>query len=100
VSQSDSPTDDIVAAFGRAVRIRRKEIGLSQELLADRAHLHRTYIAEIERGCQNIALRNIARLAGALEITVPELFERVSRISVSIDPGPTQEAHQDTEASQ
>lgn len=50
-------------------------LGLTQEDLAEKADLHRTYIADIERGTRNLSLRNIERLAGALECSIPMLFE-------------------------
>lgn len=65
---------DIKRRFGVAVRRRRRELNLSQEELADRAALHRTYIGDIERGARNISLENIEKLAEALQISVSELF--------------------------
>lgn len=59
--------------FGRRVRARRLEIGLSQEVLAEAAGLHRTYVGSVERGERNIALVNIVRLAGALGVDPAEL---------------------------
>ena len=59
--------------FGEAVRRRRKELGLSQEELADRAGLHRTYIGSVERGERNVSLTNIHKLAGALKTSAAEL---------------------------
>ena len=61
-------------AFGRAVRRRREALGISQEELADRAGLHRTYIGDVERGERNIALVNIVRLAKALGVRPGALF--------------------------
>ena len=55
-------------AFGRAVRRRREALGISQEELADRADLHRTYIGDVERGERNISLVNIVKLAKALGV--------------------------------
>lgn len=60
--------------FGQAIRSRRVELGISQEELASRAGLHRTYIADIERGVRNIGLLNIIRLAEALGILPSQLF--------------------------
>lgn len=59
--------------FGQRVRIAREAMAVddgkvSQERLADRAGLHRTYVGHVERGEVNIALFNIIRLADALEV--------------------------------
>lgn len=64
---------DILKQFGNRVRELREKIGISQEELAYRAELHRTYISSIERGAQNISIRNIEKLAKALGITMKEL---------------------------
>lgn len=61
-------------AFGERVRALRNEVGLSQEALADRAELHRTYVGSIERGERNVSLDNIYRLADALDIPARELL--------------------------
>lgn len=68
---------DIRERFGFAVKARREELDLTQEDLADRAGIHRTYLSDIERGSRNVALINIERLAVALSITMTELFRRV-----------------------
>jgi CheY-like chemotaxis protein len=65
---------DIRNRFGTAVRSRRKRLGISQEELAGRAGLHRTYVADIERGARNLSLANIEKLARALETSIPTLF--------------------------
>lgn len=49
---------------------------MSQEELADRAGVHRTYIGMIERAEKNITLINIEKIANALEISVSELLNR------------------------
>lgn len=64
----------ILIAFGDRVRELRKEKGLSQEELADKAGLHRTYIGMIERGEKNITLTNIEKTANALDIDIKKLF--------------------------
>jgi transcriptional regulator with XRE-family HTH domain len=66
--------DSILIRFGQAVRKRRMELDLSQEDLAERADLHRTYVADVERGVRNISLRNIHKLAQALEMSIADLF--------------------------
>jgi transcriptional regulator with XRE-family HTH domain len=60
--------------FGLAIKQRRGELGISQEELAFRSGLHRTYISDIERGSRNLSLENIEKLAKALEITISTLF--------------------------
>ena len=47
---------------------------LSQQWLADKTWLHRTYISDIERGVKNVALENIEKISIAFEIEVRELF--------------------------
>ncbi|MBL9186284.1 MAG: response regulator [Opitutaceae bacterium] len=49
-------------------------MGITQEELAWRSDLHRTYIADIERGGRNITLRSVAQLAAALEVSVSSLL--------------------------
>jgi len=60
--------------FGERVRKLRLERKLSQEGLAFKAGLHRTYLGAIERGERNLSLRNIAAIAKALGVTLPQLF--------------------------
>ena len=60
--------------FGKRVRELRLRVGLSQEELADRACLHRTYVGGIERGERNVGVLNILRLARALKSTSTELL--------------------------
>jgi transcriptional regulator with XRE-family HTH domain len=70
---------DIRERFGDAVRTRREELELTQEVFADRARLHRTYISDIERGRRNLSLINIERIASALSLSISELFQLVER---------------------
>jgi len=64
---------DILKRFGERVRRLRKEQDWSQEDLALECDLDRTYVGGIERGERNVALRNIKRIADALEISIAEL---------------------------
>jgi transcriptional regulator with XRE-family HTH domain len=64
----------ILIKFGEKVREIRKEKELSQEELAYKADLHRTYIGMIERAEKNITLINIEKIANALEIEIKELL--------------------------
>jgi transcriptional regulator with XRE-family HTH domain len=70
---------DIRERFGFAVKMRREELGLTQEDLADRAGIHRTYLSDMERGSRNVSLINIERVAAALALLLSELFQRVER---------------------
>lgn len=60
--------------FGERVRELRLAIGLSQEELAFKSGMHRTYLGGIERGERNPSLKNIAAIAKALGITLSQLF--------------------------
>lgn len=64
--------------FGQNVRRIRQQVGLSQEELAFRAKLHRTYISSIERGVRNVSLENIFAIAEALEVPPGELLKPVA----------------------
>lgn len=66
---------DIGLLFGRRLKELRQQQGLSQEELAFRAGLHRTYVGGIERGERNLTLKNIQRLADALGVDIKALFE-------------------------
>lgn len=66
---------DAVTKFGHRVRILRERIGISQETLASRAGIHRTYMGGVERGERNISLKNILRIAEALGVPPQRLFD-------------------------
>ncbi|MGQ9498368.1 MAG: helix-turn-helix domain-containing protein [Desulfotomaculales bacterium] len=68
---------DAKKVFGQNVRRLRKRRGISQEELADRAGLHRTYIGSVERGERNISLENIVAIARALDVSLAELVEGI-----------------------
>ena len=61
------------AAYGRALRHFRTELGLSQEQLAQEAELDRSYVSGIERGERNPSLANILKLTDVLGIKLSEL---------------------------
>ncbi len=69
----------ILVRFGHAVRSKRLSLGLTQEELAEKAELHRTYIADIERGTRNVSLQNIEKLALALGCSLETLFADVEK---------------------
>jgi transcriptional regulator with XRE-family HTH domain len=65
--------------FGLNVRRRREAIGLSQEALAEKAELDRTYISGIERGTRNPTILSAARVAAALKTSLAQLLNGVSK---------------------
>lgn len=66
---------EILVKFGEKVRSERVKLGLSQEELAARANVHRTYIGMIERAEKNITLENIEKIAKALKINIADFFK-------------------------
>jgi transcriptional regulator with XRE-family HTH domain len=66
---------DILRRFGENLREARQRTGLSQEKLAAKAGIDRTYVGGAERGERNVALVNIVRLAEALEIAPADLLK-------------------------
>ncbi len=73
---------DFKSSFGDAVKRTRSELGISQEELAGRAGLHRTYVSDVERGRRNISLENIEKLSSALQLTTSNLFARAGEANV------------------
>jgi transcriptional regulator with XRE-family HTH domain len=68
---------DVRERFGTAVKFRREALGMTQEDLADKAGIHRTYLSDVERGTRNLSLVNIEKLAGALSLSMSGLFRLV-----------------------
>lgn len=68
------PKSDILIKFGEKIRELRKQQGLSQEELAFKADLHRTYIGMIERAEKNITLINIEKISNALDVNIKDIF--------------------------
>ncbi len=69
----------IARAFGQRVRTLRTKQGISQEELADRCGVHRTYMGRIERGETNITLTNIHKVARGLGVSVASLVDEAKR---------------------
>lgn len=70
--------DDITKTrllFARNLRKEREARGISQEMLAELAGLHRTYVGSVERGERNISIDNIERLAKALGMEPVDLLK-------------------------
>lgn len=65
---------EILIKFGEKVRAERTHLKISQEQLAARAKVHRTYIGMIERAEKNITLENIEKVAKALSLKLSDFF--------------------------
>lgn len=72
-----SLNSEILKNFGERVRQLRKQKDISQEELAFRAGLHRTYIGMIERAEKNITLLNIEKIAKALDVNISDIFNEL-----------------------
>ena len=68
---------DILRNFGQTLRTVRQRAGMSQEELAARAGLDRTYVGGAERGERNVSLVNLVRLANALGVSLSELVGQI-----------------------
>jgi transcriptional regulator with XRE-family HTH domain len=66
--------------FGDRVRARRQELGWSQETLALKASINRTYIASLESGRRNPSLDLMARLAGSMKVNLGDLVRGLERV--------------------
>lgn len=72
------PTKDrTLRQFGLNVARAREKQGLSQDKLAEKADIDRTYLSGIERGVRNPGIRTVLRLAGALKVGVEHLCKGV-----------------------
>jgi transcriptional regulator with XRE-family HTH domain len=68
---------NIEVVFGKVVRKRRQELGLSQEDFADKAGIHRTYVSSIELGKVQVSIRIAEQLALALETPLSRIWKQV-----------------------
>ena len=67
--------DQLLERVGAGIRAIRESQGLSQEVLAEKSHLHRTYVGDVERGRRNISLKSLHKIAKALGVSVGQLLE-------------------------
>lgn len=75
------PAQDPKITFGAKLKQLRLAAGLSQEELASRAGIDRTYVSSCERGRRNISLETICRLAAALDVAPAAMLEAPTPIS-------------------
>lgn len=64
----------LTSVLAANLRSHRRRMQLSQEALAERCGLHRTYVGSVERGERNVTLSSLEVLARALGVSVPELL--------------------------
>ena len=71
--------EKVLKRFGSSLGEMRREAGLTQEELAARSGLHRTYVGSVERGERNPTVLSLVRLAGGLGVPVKELVAQIDR---------------------
>lgn len=64
--------------LGGRIRRRREELDLTQQQLAERCNLHRTFIGSVERGERNVSILNLRVIAQALRVTLAELLREAT----------------------
>ncbi|MDT7043671.1 helix-turn-helix transcriptional regulator [Candidatus Nitronereus thalassa] len=69
----------VLMAFGEALRKFRLDAGLSQEELAARADLHRTYVGDVERGERNVSLVNMVKLSEASGVKLSRVLKEAEK---------------------
>ena len=76
ISSPKHALDPVLVALGQAISSVRKSQGVSQEELAHRSEIDRSYMSAIERGTQNPGVMMMVKIAKAMGIPVSELFAR------------------------
>ncbi len=71
---------DIAVAFGKAVKIKRVELGITQEALADTSGFSRRFLSGVEQGSKVASLKSVARLAQALSCRPSDLLLTAERL--------------------
>ncbi len=83
----------LLRSIGQTIRALRRQRGLTQEVLADLAHIDRSYMSSIERGLRNISVLNVARIAWALQVPLCHVLkgrgvsatDNDTRVSLALD---------------
>lgn len=68
---------DVKIALGRVIKQLRQRRGLTQDELAGKATLHRTYVSDVERGVRNLSIISLHQISAALETPLSEIFKHV-----------------------
>jgi transcriptional regulator with XRE-family HTH domain len=72
--------DLLLSALGSVMQERRRQLGLSQDEVAKRAELHRTYISDLERRSRNFSVKIFLQVAQALDISPTELMIKAEAV--------------------
>ena len=83
---SSAKHERLLSALSRTLQARREYLGLSQEEVATKAGLHRTYISDIERGARNLSVKNLSRLAEALDMNASNLLQAAEAYAAEMTP--------------
>ena len=70
----DLPGMDIKLKVGQRIRVLRKELGLSQEALAYKSEVDRTYMTDVENGRRNVSIEILEKIIKALEVSFSDFF--------------------------
>jgi transcriptional regulator with XRE-family HTH domain len=76
VKEAKAIRSNFYSRLGAAIRRERSVLRISQDELARRSSLHRTYISELERGARNPSVGSIQKIAHALQVPVAKRFEQ------------------------
>lgn len=68
---------EITTIVGQRLRLRRQELGYSQELTSEKAGLHPTYIGQVERGEKNATIESVEKICIALDLPLEDLFNKI-----------------------
>lgn len=85
----------MLAAVGSRIRRLREARGIAQEDFAEQAGLDRSYYGGVERGERNVAVRNLVRIATALQVEAGELFPPLSVMQALLAGEPANETAPD-----
>lgn len=75
-----APRTEPQPALGQAIKLRREELGVSQEELGHASEIHPTWISHIESGRNNPAWGSVRRIAVALDLKISELAARAEKL--------------------
>ena len=68
---------DVKSGLGRVIKQLRRQRGLTQDELAEKASLHRTYLSDVERGTRNLSIISLHRISAALGTPLSDIFKQV-----------------------